>query len=207
LSKPNLIIIAGCNGAGKSTFSPILVENIIPFDFDKRFIENYNSLIDSDVRDVMASNITVNEFETKILEAFDTRSSFCYETNFTTHPIYWVEKAKSLGYIVKLFFFCLDNLEIAKQRVYYRTLLNGHFVDDKTIAERWKEGYKNLNLFFQNFDYVLLIDNSYENKTPTFLFELFKKDQDLFEFRKFQNSLPEYTNRRMPSIFNLLSED
>lgn len=90
--------------------------------------------------------------------------------------------------------------------MYYRTLLNGHFVDDKTIIERWKEGYKNLNLYYDCFDYVLLIDNSFENKTPTFLFELSKKDKELFEFRKFQNNLPEYTSRRMPSIFNLLSE-
>ena len=36
---PNLIIIAGCNGAGKSTYADsFLPTNISPFDFDKRFL-------------------------------------------------------------------------------------------------------------------------------------------------------------------------
>ena len=76
MSKPNLIIIAGCNGAGKSTFSSILVDDIIPFDFDKRFLENYNQLLDSDFRDVMATNLTINEFEHKIQYAFENFQNF-----------------------------------------------------------------------------------------------------------------------------------
>lgn len=61
---PNLIIIASCNGAGKSTFaSSLLPTDIISFDFDKLFIENYNSLPDSELREKFAKDKTTNEFE------------------------------------------------------------------------------------------------------------------------------------------------
>ena len=38
---PDLIIIAGCNGAGKSTFaSSFLPEGLTSFDYDRLFLEN-----------------------------------------------------------------------------------------------------------------------------------------------------------------------
>jgi len=37
---PNLTIIAGCNGAGKSTFAPsFLPDGVFSFDYDKLFLE------------------------------------------------------------------------------------------------------------------------------------------------------------------------
>jgi predicted ABC-type ATPase len=54
---PDLIIIAGCNGAGKSTFSSsFLPEGLTSFDYDRLFLENYNSLSDSELREVFAKN-------------------------------------------------------------------------------------------------------------------------------------------------------
>ncbi len=48
---PDLIIIAGCNGAGKSTFAlSFLPEGMTSFDYDRLFLENYNSLPDSELR-------------------------------------------------------------------------------------------------------------------------------------------------------------
>jgi predicted ABC-type ATPase len=42
---PDLIIIARCNGAGKSTFAPsFLSEGLTSFDYDRLYLENYNSL-------------------------------------------------------------------------------------------------------------------------------------------------------------------
>ncbi|MCQ2960219.1 MAG: hypothetical protein MJ198_08540 [Bacteroidales bacterium] len=46
---PELTIIAGCNGAGKSTFAQsFLPGNETSFDYDRIFIEIYNSLPDSE---------------------------------------------------------------------------------------------------------------------------------------------------------------
>ncbi len=52
---PSLIIIAGCNGAGKSTFATsFLPEGLTSFDFDRLLLENYYSLPDSELREKFA---------------------------------------------------------------------------------------------------------------------------------------------------------
>lgn len=206
MQQPNLIIIAGCNGAGKSTYSESYVNNIIPFDFDKKFMENYSSLIDSELREVIANNITSDQYINSIETAFNQSESFCYETNFNNQPLVWAKKAKDLGYRLELLFFCLDSIESAKKRVKYRTENKGHFVPDDVIFDRWKEGYKNLNLHFSFFDYILIIDNSKEDTVPTELFELEKDELGKFSFRLFCDEIPEYSKRRFPEIFNLLKD-
>jgi hypothetical protein len=56
---PVLTIIAGCNGAGKSKFAPsFLPEGLFSFDYDKLFLENYNQLPDSELREEFARNKT-----------------------------------------------------------------------------------------------------------------------------------------------------
>ena len=58
---PELTIIAGCNGAGKSTFAKsFLPANETSFDYDRAFLEFYNSLPDSELRENFAQQ-KVNE--------------------------------------------------------------------------------------------------------------------------------------------------
>ena len=58
MQQPHLIIVAGCNGAGKSTYSNMLVDVVVPFDYDKRFLEIYDSLFDSELKEEIAINKT-----------------------------------------------------------------------------------------------------------------------------------------------------
>jgi len=52
---PDLTIIAGCNGAGKSAFATsFLPEGLTSFDYDRVFLEIYNSLPDSELREQFA---------------------------------------------------------------------------------------------------------------------------------------------------------
>lgn len=204
MSVPSLIIVAGCNGSGKSTFSKTYVNNIIPFDFDKRFMERYGAMQDSELRDIIARNLTRTEFETAIYEAFSKRESFCYETNFDANPMYWANQAKKLGYRLELHFYCLDSLEMAKQRVFYRTYNKGHFVPDNTVEYKWKEGYKNLNLHFNEFDHIVLIDNSSEIEPVQEICTLTKKSNGNFNYHLFKD-LPKYGKRRFPNIYQILT--
>lgn len=55
MSNPELLVIAGCNGSGKSSFSKALIpDNIVPFDYDFNFLKFYQSLIPTDFQDEMA---------------------------------------------------------------------------------------------------------------------------------------------------------
>lgn len=205
MSKPVLIILAGCNGAGKSTYSQSLVnEPIIPFDYDKRFKEIYDALPDSEFRERMANNQTTLEFEESINKAFANAQDFCYETNFDANPIYWLQIAKERGYRIELVFFCLKSIEQAKDRVAARTRQHGHFVSDKIISYKWKEGFKNLNLHFECFDHIVLVENSSSLQPLNYLFTLTKK-KNKYESVLFTEKLPEYAKRRFPKITELVN--
>ena len=79
---PELTIIAGCNGAGKSTFAKsFLPANETSFDYDRIFLEFYNSLPDNELRDNFAQQ--------KVNELFQSETEFAlsHNLNFVTKQI------------------------------------------------------------------------------------------------------------------------
>jgi len=197
----DLIIIAGCNGAGKSIFAPsFLPEGLTSFDFDRLFLEFYNSMPDSELREEIAMKFANESFESAINKALLSNSDFCYETNFDAYPIYWVEKFKEKGFRTNLIFFCLENQEIAKHRVQVRTEFKGHFVDNKTIDLKWKTGYKNLNCYFQFFDNILFVDNSIQNEVYTNILQI--ENGEVFLMSE---QIPAYFEHRLPDLFQFIN--
>lgn len=149
---PKLIVIAGCNGAGKSTFATtFLPKNLTSFDYDSIYLKNYQELPDSEFRELFAKKNTTDLFENQINKAIEKKIDFCYETNFDMHPLFWPKRFRENGYALDLIFFCLENQDIAQHRIQVRTEFKGHFVDNETIDLKWKEGYKNLNNHFDFF--------------------------------------------------------
>ena len=203
---PHLIIIAGCNGAGKSTFSSSLVKNVTPFDYDKKFIEIYNQLRDSEFRDKIATNQVTEELNHLISSSFLEKKTICFETNLHVFPFTWINEAKSLGYKISMYFFSLKNIELAKKRVEIRTKNKGHYVNDSTIEFKWKEGYKNLNIHFSLFDHIIYLDNT-KPYSPKVMFELEKDEKLDFKIYLYQPIIPKYIKHRLPSIFELLAKN
>lgn len=206
MQQPYLRIFAGCNGSGKSTYSRLFSPDVTPFDFDKRFLARYNLMRNSELREEIAKNITSEEFLNEFNTSLAEKTSFSFETNLFPYPVELITKAKQHDFRCEMFFFCLDSVELAKERVSIRAKNNGHDVDEQTILMKWKEGYKNINLNFSDFDFLSFIDNSLEQE-PTILFELTKNDINSFELTKCVDSLPDYTERRLPAIFDLLTKD
>jgi len=85
-----------------------------------------------------------------------------------------------------------------------RTKNNGHFVDDETIKYKWKEGYRNINLFYNLVDNVVFIDNSINNEIPKTICEIRKVDETNFRLIVAEK-LPTYLKHRIPSIFDLVA--
>ncbi len=199
---PDLVLIAGCNGSGKSTYaSAFLPSHLKSFDYDKRKLEIYNSLEDSELREKFAKDQTTREFEIAISNALAKGNDFCYETNFDAHPVFWLNKFKETGYTASLIFFCLENIEIAKHRVMVRTEFKGHFVNDDTIDYKWKEGYKNANLHFSSFDKVLIVDNSDDSDLFINVLQIENHIPELMS-----GIVPEYFPRRFPDIYKSMKQ-
>lgn len=197
---PKLIIIAGCNGAGKSTFaSSFLPDGLISFDYDKLYLEYYNAMPDSEFRDKFALDMASRDFENTIMHAFENELDFCYETNFDINPVYWAEKFKEKEFTIDLIFFCLESQDIARLRVAERTEFKGHFVNNQTIDLKWKAGYKNFNTYYNLFDNILIIDNSKQKDVYTNLLQI-----EQGEIVLMTDKIPEYFKHRLPDIYNLI---
>jgi predicted ABC-type ATPase len=195
MSNPTLLIIAGCNGSGKSSFSKALSpENTSPYDYDLVFLDKYNSLIDSELRDRMAHNLSSENLRTSIENAIANRESFCYETNFNSTPLYWPTIFKQENYRLELAFFCLDSIDKAKERVRIRVENGGHFVPDAEIEERYRLGYKHLNENWKFFDSIHLFETSQYDHQPKHILTIEQKELIILE------EFPEYLNKLIPDI-------
>ncbi|RLD53686.1 MAG: hypothetical protein DRJ01_19055 [Bacteroidetes bacterium] len=199
---PNLYVIAGCNGSGKSTFAKSLIpKHVKSFDFNKTELAFYNQIEDSELRSKFAKDKAIKTFEDAIKTAISNKKDFCYETNFDIEPLYWPNKFKENGYTLNIIFFCIENQTIARDRIKVRIENKGHFVDNKTIDIKWKAGYKNINSYYNYFENILIIDNSNYNEKYTYILQIVKNKIELFS-----GYLPEYFPKRFPEIYKKINQ-
>lgn len=196
MGKPSLLVVAGCNGSGKSSFSNALTPNQVePFDYDKHFLLKYNSLQDSDIRSEMAHNLTFELFEEEINNAISSNTDFCYETNFNSSPLHWPNIFKKAGFEINLIYFCLESISQAKKRVAIRVENGGHHVPDEEIESRFKAGYLNVDKYFQKFDNVHLLNASFYNEAPKHIVSLSNNKNVK------TNQFPDFLKGLIPNIY------
>ncbi|WP_456457994.1 hypothetical protein [Reichenbachiella sp.] len=197
MANPILTVVAGCNGSGKSSFSSALTpENTPPFDYDKEFLNIYKREYDSDVRDVVAHNKTRQLLEEKVKNSIDTNSSFTYETNFNSTPLFWPEKFKDAKFKLRLFYFCLNSIDEAKRRVQVRVENGGHHVPPDEIELRYYLGYEHLNKYWKYFDELYLFETSAYKEEPRLILTSIEDQVER------EDKIPDYLNNLIPDILS-----
>jgi predicted ABC-type ATPase len=173
MAKPILLVIAGCNGCGKSTFSRELVGNSFqPFDYDAHYLNFYSNLLDIDIKEQMAHNLAMAELERQVDNAINTLSGFCYETNFNSTPMYWPAKFRQKGYELRMIYLCMNSVEEAQKRVAIRVQNGGHYVPEAEIKKRYADGFANLNTHFDDFDCIDFFETSAYAQPPEYIFSV-----------------------------------
>ena len=160
---PNLYIIAGCNGAGKTTASMTVLPEILNcYEFvNADEIARGLSPFQPEKVAIEAGRIMLN----RIKHLVETGEDFAFETTLATKSyVSFIQKAKEKGYRVTLVFVYLNSIELAKQRVVDRVLKGGHNIEAEVIERRYHAGLKNfLHLYIPHCDLWMLVDNSLEN--------------------------------------------
>ncbi|MFT4222517.1 zeta toxin family protein [Dysgonomonas sp.] len=157
---PNLYIISGCNGAGKTTASYAMFPEILDC---KEFIN----------ADEIAKGLSPFQPETVAIEAgrlmlirmnemLTLQEDFAIETTLATKSYAnFIRRAQEVGYFVTLIYFWLESPELAIRRVEQRVRFGGHNVPDDVVTRRYYAGMRNLfSMFIPISDYWILIDNS-----------------------------------------------
>ena len=156
---PNLYIIAGCNGAGKTTASFTILPEMLNC---KQFV-NADSIaaglspFNPESVAFEAGRIMLSRINSLLAEGVD----FALETTLATRSyISLIEKAKAVGYHVSLLFFWLESADMAQQRVAERVSAGGHNIPAEVIRRRYYRGIFNLiNLYISVCSEWIVINN------------------------------------------------
>jgi len=157
---PNLYIIAGPNGSGKTTFV-------------KKFLPYYANCLNFVNADLIASGLSPFSPEVAAIKAgklmldeihgfWKQRADFAFETTLAGKTyVKLLKEMKGSGYRIHLYFLWLCNNKLALRRIEERVRMGGHDVDAQTVIRRFGRGIHNLfHLYKPMLDSWLLFDNS-----------------------------------------------
>lgn len=157
---PNLYIIAGCNGAGKTTASFTVLPEMLDCDefINADEIARGLSPLNPDKAAIEAGRLMLS----KIDKLISNHKDFAFETTLSTKSYAnTIKKARKSNYQVTLVFFYLDSEDLAIERVKARVLEGGHNIPKPVIIRRYFAGLRNLfKLYTPICDYWMLFDNS-----------------------------------------------
>jgi predicted ABC-type ATPase len=141
-----IIIIAGPNRAGKTTFAKhFLPKEAHTFHFiNADLIAAGLAPFNPESVSFKAARLMLNELD----EYTKAGESFAFETTLSgTHYLQRIQEWKNLGYIIKLWFIALSSPELAISRVAERVAQGGHNIPEEVIRRRYKAGLENLSKY------------------------------------------------------------
>ncbi len=155
--QPELWLLAGGNGSGKSTFY-------------ERFLKRRNiPLINADniARTLWPLEPEAHSYEAALIaekERFrliDQKQTFCFETVYS-HPskLDFIAIAKAAGFRILIFYFHLDDPSLNNARVSTRVKAGGHNVPEEKVASRIPRTFANVRDSVGLADELHLVDNS-----------------------------------------------
>ena len=152
--KPELIIIAGTNGAGKTLFMQKLLQN-----------ECTNN----------TTYININEdYCAEWRErCINEKQSFVFETVMSAEDkIDFINRAKKAGFFIRLFFISTDSPTINASRIADRVMKGGHDVPITKIVSRYFKSIKNCMKASMIVDRLYVYDNSIDGEDAKIQFRL-----------------------------------
>ncbi len=144
LNLKKIIIIAGSNGAGKTTFA----RDFLPREAHTLRFINADLIaaglapFNPETASMKAARLMLKEIDACVASG----ESFAFET--TLSGLTYLTKIESwhrLGYQIKLWFLSLPNADVAVQRVASRVAQGGHDIPEPVIRRRFKAGLNNFH--------------------------------------------------------------
>lgn len=153
---PTLHVFAGPNGAGKSTLFTQLTRIALFFSIEQ---------VNGDVIYKENPRLTQDELAAivskRIKKLLESSTSFSIETNLATSASYNVlQSAHKKGYQIALYYVCLQDPPLCRDRVKDRVSRGGHDVPFPIIEHRYNNALSLIKQHYSLFDQIDFIDNS-----------------------------------------------
>ncbi len=173
IRKPELIVIAGPNGSGKTTVTQQFLHHewsdgvvyINPDEVAKERFGDWNSM-----EAVLKAANYCAEWREKCLKE---RISFVFETVFSSEDkIDFILRAKEAGFFVRIFFISTAHPSINAARITNRVMEGGHSVPIDKIISRYYKSILNCETIASKVDRLYVYDNSIDGQIARPLFRL-----------------------------------
>jgi predicted ABC-type ATPase len=159
---PNVIVLAGINGAGKTTASrEVLAEAFGVLTFvNADVIAQGLSGFDPGASALEAGRIML----ARLHSLAEERADFAFETTLAARSYAgWLDTLRQSGYGIHLFYYWLSSAELAVARVAARVRAGGHQVPEATIRQRYRRSVRNLfEIYLPVVSDWKVYDNSHE---------------------------------------------
>jgi predicted ABC-type ATPase len=161
MASPRVVVLAGINGAGKTTASRSILRDLlkIPIFVNADEIARGLNVLNPESEAFRAGRIMLDQLNDLAAQ----REDFAFETTLAARTYAtWLESLRASGYEVYLYYYWLDSPEIAIGRVATRVKAGGHFVPDETIRQRYARSVRNFfELYRPHADQWEVYDNTY----------------------------------------------
>lgn len=158
-SHPTLTIIAGSNGAGKSTFTAAMrVTHGVPV-LDPDAIARTMQQASPDQIAIQAGREVLRRQHHYLAE----RQSFAVETTLAGMAMLrHMEEARRNGFAVHLIYIGVEDVQIAVDRIAIRVAKGGHHVPEEDVRRRYLRSMRHLPSAIGRADLVTIVDNTTE---------------------------------------------
>jgi predicted ABC-type ATPase len=180
VTRPTIYLIAGCNGAGKTTFAKEFLPSIGVVRFlNADEIARGLSPLRPEAVAFKAGRLLLSELR----ELINRHETFALESTLSGRTyVNLFEKAKRRGYVIELHFIWIPDPREAIRRVRQRVIEGGHHVPTEDIRRRFARSIEH----FLN-DYAPLADRwaLWDNSTPPAKLLANSSTQTIVDLRKF----------------------
>jgi predicted ABC-type ATPase len=157
---PNLYVIGGANGSGKTTVSLSLLPTLLGvFEYvNADAIAAGLSPLNPEAMAMQSGRLMVK----RIRALADAQSNFAFETTLAAKSFApFLRGCRTKGYTINLMYFWLRSPDLAVERVARRVASGGHSIPEADIRRRYERGLRNLfNLYLPLCDGWMVFDNS-----------------------------------------------
>lgn len=152
--RPIVVVIAGSNGAGKTTF------------FHSQIAHSGLRFVNADqlAKEIETDPYTAAKLADRIRrELVNAGESFAFETVFSDpvgEKVEFLKDTALKGYSIVVCFIGIENSSISEERVAMRVTQGGHDVPTDKLKARFPRTLRNLKLAMAELPHVLIFDNS-----------------------------------------------
>ena len=157
---PVIVVLAGVNGAGKSSIGGALLreEGLDYFDPDEA-ASRIREAIGCSIEE--ANSLAWTEGKRRLEQAIQSQSSFAFETTLGGNTIpRLLGRAAGAGFELLVWFVGLATPELHIERVRTRVARGGHAIPEAKIRERWDSSRRNLIALMPDVTELRVFDNS-----------------------------------------------